>query len=380
MIKIITIFLTVKQATKRSLLLPLVMICFSPAQSQLKSELNLPRTGDKLVKEQVVYFEPGEAGENQTWDFSRLRLIDDACTVHYFTRDDWKIIGAESGKLSFLQIDGDSLLLAGYENPNTLVRYQQPGLLMRFPIEYGAGSNGQFAGRGKHHDLLESAVTGEIRTLADATGSLILPGNDTLSSVVRVHIRKTETARYIPISSGFAFDCPAIDSLFSGCVPETVTTDTYQWYEEGYRYPVFETIETCRNGLPERTVLSRDAYFYHPGEQAYLPEDTANRAALERKQAARNARMLEKEGSLLSFGCYPNPVKDRLTVELTLRQAANVEAGLRDMNGRLILRFPSRTNITHFRETLDVQTLPPGYYLVKVTAGNETASEKIVKN
>ena len=54
------------------------------AQHSLQSELNLPRAGDELVKEQVVFLESGESGENQIWDFSTLKLIDDACIVSYF--------------------------------------------------------------------------------------------------------------------------------------------------------------------------------------------------------------------------------------------------------------------------------------------------------
>jgi len=53
------------------------ILCLTPARSQLRSEQNLPRAGDELIKEQVVYFEPSEAGENQTWDFRNIRLIDD---------------------------------------------------------------------------------------------------------------------------------------------------------------------------------------------------------------------------------------------------------------------------------------------------------------
>ena len=215
-----------------------------PAQYSLKSELNLPRAGDELVKEQAVYFDPGAAGENQTWDFRNIQLLDDACTVLYFTRNDRKIIESGSGKLTFLQATGDSLLTAGYETPVDLVRYRKPGLLLRFPIAYGASSSGHFRGRGKHHDRMESVVLGEIRTTADAAGKLILPGNDTLNSVIRIHIRKTETVRYIPISSGFAIDLSANDSLFSVSPPETVITDTYQWYSKGCRYPVFETVRS----------------------------------------------------------------------------------------------------------------------------------------
>lgn len=357
-----------------------ILCMTTPARSQLKRELNLPRAGDELMKEQVVFCEAGETGENQTWNFSNLKLIDDAYIVHFFTRNDWKIIGAENGKLAFLEILGDSLLTGGYETPSNLVKYRQPGLLLRFPLAYGAESNGRYEGRGKHHDRLESVVSGEIRTTADATGSLILPANDTLYNITRVHIRKTENIRHIPISSVFSIDSPVNDSLFSAVKPEIITTDTYQWYEEGYRYPVFETIETYRNDLPEKILLSRDAYFYHPAEQAYLPEDTANQVVLERKQAARKAKIIEKEGNILSFACYPNPVRDRLEIELTLRQAVAVNVSLWDMQGRLVKRFPSKSPDTHYRVTMDVQAVPQGYYVVKASAGGEAVSEKVVKN
>ena len=306
-------------------------------------------------------------------------MVDDAYVVHYFTRDEWKIIGAENGKLTFLLINGDSLLTDGYETSSDLVKYNKPGLLFRFPVTLGNVSDGGFEGRGKHHDRLESVVSGEIRTVADASGRMILPGNDTLTDIIRVHIRKTENIRHIPISSDFSIDRPANDSLFSEVETESIVTDTYQWYEEGCRYPVFETVETYRNDSPEKTILKRDAYFYHPAEQACLPEDTANRVVLERKQAARKAKILEKEGNILSFACYPNPVKDRLEIELTLRKAVAVRLSLSDANGRTVRHFPSKASAAHYRETLDMRIYPSGYYLVRVVAGQETVSEKIVK-
>lgn len=355
------------------------IICSIPVQSQLRSELNLPRVGDVLMKEHIGYFDPGEPGEKQIWDLSRIKLIENTYIVNYFTRDDREIIGAENGKLSFLSTYGDSLLLSGYENPNSLVHYLQPGLLIQFPVKYGSTSKGQFQGRGKHFDRIESIVSGEINTEVDAAGAIILPGNDTLNCVIRIHIRKTEISRYIPVSFGFDIDSPANDSLFLNCEPEMIITDTYQWYEEGFRYPVFETVETYRNDSTGMILLSRDAYFYQPAEQAYLPDDAKNQEARERKATAHNAGILEKDENLLLFNCYPNPVKEHIVTELFFRQPVTVEAGLWDMNGRLIRQFPSKSNVNHYREMLDVKSYPPGYYLIKVVAGGETISEKIVK-
>ena len=363
----------------KSILIFCGIICLTPTWGQLKSELNLPRAGDELVKEQVVFCEPGETGENQIWDLTRIKLIDDAYIVHYFTRDDWKIIGSEKGKLTFLETNGDSLLTAGYETPVDLVKYRQQGLLLRFPIAYGAASKGQFEGRGKHHDRLESVVSGKIQTTADATGSIILPGNDTLESVTRIHIWKIEKARHIPISSEFAFDHPADDSLFSAVEPEIITTDAYQWYEEGYRYPVFETIETYRSDSTEMIPLSKDAYFYHPAEQAYLPEDIANQVVRERKHAAREARMREKESNFLSFSCYPNPVSDHLEIEFTLRKAVSAVISVADTHGRLYAHFPLKSRSDMYMQRLEMRTYPPGHYVIKVSAGNEAVSETIMK-
>jgi len=200
-----------------------------------------------------------------------------------------------------------------------------------------------------------------------------------LSSVTRIHILKTENSRYIPISSDFAFEHPANDSLFSAVEPEIITTDTYQWYEEGYRYPVFETIETYRMDSTEKIPLSKDAYFYHPAEQAYLPEDTANQVVLERKHAARNAKKIEKESNILSFGCHPNPARDHLDIEFALREAAAAEIIVSDIYGRVYAHFPLKKPATWYNQRLDLHIFPPGYYLVKVFTGKETASEKIKK-
>jgi hypothetical protein len=66
--------------------------------------------------------------------------------------------------------------------------------------------------------------------------------------------------------------------------------------------------------------------------------------------------MLEKESNILSFGCYPNPVKDKLEIELSFRRETSVEAGLWDMKGQLLRKFPAKTQITRYQEIIAVNT------------------------
>ena len=166
----------------------------------------------------------------------------------------------------------------------------------------------------------------------------------------------------------------------AGIEPEIIGADTYQWYEEGYRYPVIEIVETHRGDSKNQILLARSAYFYHPAAQEYLPEDPANRVILERKQVARKEKTLAAEGNILSFACNPNPVKEALHIELSFRQAVAVRIDFLDLHGRLIKRFSSKSPVTYYMETLDAAAYPPGHYVVRVTAGGETVSEKIIKS
>ena len=329
----------------------------------------------------MAFQSPGEPGQNRDWDFSGIRFEDETALQRYFTRGGQDILGAENGKLSFLRIAGDSLLTAGYETPSSLVRYHRPGLLLRFPIAFGDSSSSAFSGRGKYHDRFESVVRGHIQTRADACGRLILPGNDTLDNAVRVHIRTEEIALYSPVSPGFDIDRPLTagstpDSL---SVPDTVRTDLYRWYGEGYRYPVLESVETSRIRDGQPLLLGRDAYFYHPAEQELLPEDTPNRTVRERRQTEKEVQMLESAGNILSFRYAPNPVRDRLEIEISLRRPLRVQGALIDFNGRIVRLLPERHAGADYQETLDMSRLPKGDYILEIQAGNEILSRKIIK-
>jgi hypothetical protein len=356
-----------------------------PAQHILKKELNLPRENDRLVKEQVVYRQPGETGEKLLWNFSRLQWRNDY-TVRYFSRNEPGLTGAENNNLFFYEFTDDALLLSGYENPGNLVRYQEPVPLLKFPVTYGASSGGAFQGRGKHNDRMESLVSGTVQTSADAAGTLVLPGNDTLTNVVRVHIRKTETSFYSPVSPGFDIDLPLKEGVFSDTLqtknPDLTVTDTYQWYGEGYRYPVFETVE-CYRHIGEDTVsLRKESFFYHPEDQiCFLPEDTANLAVIERKRFEAEKKNPRGEGDETpTLRCYPNPVSSLLTVEITLPRPAGLRMQLRTTAGTL---YKSQ-DMGYFREGdcvlhSSVASLPVGNYILDIWLDDKLVSEKIMK-
>ncbi|MBT9392814.1 T9SS type A sorting domain-containing protein [Hymenobacter sp. NST-14] len=77
--------------------------------------------------------------------------------------------------------------------------------------------------------------------------------------------------------------------------------------------------------------------------------------------------------SALAFSAYPNPAKDRLTLQLP---AATREARVEvlDLSGRTVLRDKLKAGAT-----LDVSRLAKGQYLLRVTAGREQGTQALVK-
>lgn len=373
---------------KKIYLLLLTCIPFIlPAQHTLKSELNTPRTGDVLVKEKVAFCPAGDAGENKVWDFSKSRTDEVDYGLDYFSRMETEVTGSENGRLLTYSLSGDSLLMKSYEDVSNLVKYHHPVLLVKFPLEYGSSSGDDYLGRGKHNDRLQSLVTGKSETRADAYGALVLPGGDTLKHVVRVHIHREEDGFYELLPAGYNMDLPIeqgmADSLQSEASADRIITDTYQWYEEGYRYPVFETVESYRKSGERLLPLQKESFFYYPEDQAMLPEDEANQLLLAGKEKGEKIEVVVtgvNPPQTTGFRYYPNPVKDKLEVELILESAVSLHINLYDLSGRLLYTSTDAANSGLYHQSVPMQAYPRGTYLLKIQAGDKIINEKIVKH
>jgi hypothetical protein len=85
-----------------------------------------------------------------------------------------------------------------------------------------------------------------------------------------------------------------------------------------------------------------------------------------------------KKGNVISFNCYPNPVKDQLNIELSISRPANVRTCLFDLQSKLLYQSPEKAQTAQIHETINMNAYPAGNYLLTVFIGNEKISEKIV--
>jgi hypothetical protein len=379
------------------------------AQEILSVETNMFRANDTIVKQQVEYKNPGKTGENVFWNFGKLKPVDEKYTVSYSLVSDTTaaIAGTEHQTRYYYELRNDSLLLCGYENPTTQVTYRMPEILLRFPMRYGNKTEGYYSGDGTYCDKLDVEAYGSSKSLADATGVLILPNGDTLRHVTRVRTIKLVSEKILPLSpdrlSAKNKKLPfSTDSIQRHLDTDSVVlmTDTYRWYAAGYRYPVFETVRTGNYRDKGKTTYFTTAFFYPPTKHSYVATDIKNKSVQDELRKAdlaaagnngnNNASNInatqQKEADNardeieFTYNIYPNPVESQLSFEFFIDKDATVSYELYTITGSLIYQQrPRKLHSGAYDDQIDMSRLIRGTYILRMQVNEKVYSEKIIK-
>lgn len=375
------------------------------AQEQLQADLNMYRTNDTIVKQQVEYKYPGRQGTDILWDFGKLKIVDKKYTVVYEQSGDSLLSGTEHQTRYYYDFRNDSLFLSGYENPTTKVIYSSPELLMRFPMKLGDKTESYYQGSGVYCDKLDIKAYGTSISTVDATGMIILPGGDTLRHVMRVHTTKLISEKTGPLlldtavvsisDSTKQLSAFSADSINYYLQADTsvLMVNTYRWYAAGYRYPVFEAVSTGSSPNRTKAEYFATAFYFPPDKHTYLKNDGKNTSLqaelLEKdKKQGENAENSGNnvEGSVViddiefTYNYYPNPVESQLNFEYYLSKDAKVSFGLYSITGVMVYRSPIKSlgTGTH-SETIDMGYCSRGEYVLTILVNNRPFSEKILK-
>lgn len=372
------------------------------SQYTLEKSTNLPRSGDCILKQEVSYQSPGEKGTEVIWNFSELENKTQNYELWYisphFGSD--TIIGIEHRTLYYYRLSGDTLFSPGYENTTTLINYRVPESLLVFPFPYGRSFTTFFGGKGKYCNRLGIDICGKSTVTADAKGRMILPGGDTLRHVLRVHTYKLIFEQMNP---ALLFTTVYSDTFTSpACYRDSVNQylagdssyyqiDTYRWYAEGYRYPVFESIHSaiCKSG--SKSTHFTTSYYYPPEEQYYdLDGDPENQLKRDRQEAADPSETFKAADSGKWSGSYAyedefvgytfHSNEREVSLNYTLKISSDVTVGLYDILGRQMSAakktFQSEGS---YQKQFSLAGLPAGEYLLQITIGDKIYGEKILK-
>lgn len=372
------------------------------SQYSLERTTHLPRPGDRLGKQEVSYKSPGAKGTGIVWDFSELENRNANYELRYTSPHPGSdtIIGIEHRTMYRYQLSGDTLFTPGYENSTTRIGYRIPESLLVFPFPYGRSLTTCFGGKGNYCNRLGIDICGRSTVTADATGLMILPGGDTLRHVLRVHTCKLVFER---TGSGPAHAVAGVDTVAGPvCYRDSVNRyladdsvhfqiDTWRWYAEGYRYPVFESIHSaiCKSG--KKSTHFSTSFYYPPEEQYYgLGGDPENQEKRDRQETndRPKASLTENPGEkgyghayedeLIRYACHSDGRE--VSLNYILKTDSDVGMELYDIQGRRYTAVQKACQSAgSYREQLPLGGLPAGEYLLRIAVGDKTYGEKILK-
>jgi hypothetical protein len=134
-----------------------LFLCVLPLPAQITQPNNVIRPGDVIVKQQVVYKDPGRTGEGVLWDFSKLEAINPEYKLSYsaphLRRDSLYVLGKDTFRLQevaenelivgrehktnyFYRIRDNALYCMGHQNPTALMQYIAPIPVVAYPMDY----------------------------------------------------------------------------------------------------------------------------------------------------------------------------------------------------------------------------------------------------
>jgi hypothetical protein len=331
------------------------------AQTSLTHKNNALLPGDSSAYREIQFVDPGDAGPNQIWDYSKIQYIGkssagsirNAPVQKAAGAGEYNIVLSESGYDYMLNASGDRLEERGYVNAEkkvTLV-YSDPVVKMKYPFFYGDQFTDPFTAVAWYDEKSRIDFSGDFTVTADAYGTLILPDR-----VIKNALRIKSVKKGLQISQ---------------CGSTEINIVKYCWYAQGYRYPLLNVsiVENrYRGGTPEIT------------KSAFTNTQQPNENGL---AAGSNDPGKQVENSDVSVILFPNPFEEKLSYNYFLRKQLPVTVELYDMSGKVSIRICKNQLQPEGLHTGTIDGaglgLAPGIYYIRFTFDKQVVVSKIVK-
>jgi hypothetical protein len=347
---------------KKTYILILFAICVSNAIGQvtLTARNNSPLPGDSSGTSDINYINPGNAGENQVWDFSGIQYtgkktfcgVQEDLTYKMTGSNEKGLILKEEGYEYQYTTGENKYEETGYSNPSRklTLSYSDPVVKMSYPFSYGQQFSDRFTGVGWYSEKSRIDLNGVYTVTADAFGTLILPGR-ILKNTLRV-----EAVR---------------ESLqVNTCGSTQSHVVKYYWFAPGYRYPVMMVSTTTnKTGMREPVVV----------QHAWVNLNQQPAGAF----ATGVVSGEETEAGGNDVVVYPNPFSEQLSYSYMLQKQVPVMVELYDMSGKFNLKVEKKQVQPEGLHTGNINAtimgLTPGVYYLRFTLDKQVVVSKIVK-
>jgi len=321
-----------------------LLIAFGAAPL-LYSQVTMTKTshgffsGQNHECQEVQYQSPGESGKNCVWNFSNATLLEKTESTSSLSNE---IYG--QGTVKAIRNDGCEFFFNttetaneywGYKVGNTRLQLTEPIVKTKYPQTY----NTQFSGKFKGTITVDGSdykkqIEGTYSTNADGIGMIMLPGDVSFPA-----LRVKTTEEYTSF--------------------ERVK---YLWYAQNVRLPLFVTMEDYS--------IAADGTKKLVATQSFM------------NTLAKNQVVAEPLADNFSYQVYPNPFHNNVQISYSLPEKAPVTVALYASGGAKLVTLISnqeQSGSQTLSQDISKYTQQPGVYLLKITIGDKTYTEKLVK-
>ncbi len=332
------------------------------AQNALSKQANVIQP-DSMIKNCIEYFDSGNDGENQLWDFSAICQSDKKHVV-INKQNGENILSFEDTGLFYYLIKDDSLFLCSNESRLKKINYDSPILVMHYPFVYADSISKPFLGYGVYCETHHFKESGFVTLHGDAYGSIILSEKDTIPNVLRVHTLKS-------YSLAMDMEFEALDTAKL----KQVIEERYQWFARGYRYPVFETITSTSYADLKTLGTTYQAYCYLPEDQMTL-NDSIN-IEIQKHDLEEKTHQDALKKNIFHYDIQVNG--NIINVNYQLDEDARVSSLVSSPMG-IVYKQKKWNGTTEgcFTETIDCSGLTRGQYVLYMNVNGKIYSEKVV--
>jgi hypothetical protein len=328
------------------ILLGTATISSSQAQPSLTSANYLAVLGEHFKLKMANYLPPGNAGANQTWNFSALTTSSNT-TLDYLSRSAAPypanvpaatlVSKSSAGEYQYAQTTTSALKIHGayVAAQNMFITYSN-SMDIAFPKNYNSTSTDTYKASYTTNGL-NFIRSGTATFTYDGYGTVITPAG-TFTNVVRL-----KTTDVVRDSASLAPGFPYIINI---------TIETYDYIKPGVHHPI-----------ARMTKLTSGTNIQYRG--LYL-----DYAALGEEEE------LAKE---LELNLFPNPATSVATLQYKLKTPAEVKISLVNMIGEEVLvlkqgNVPAESQ----KQEIPVGDLPKGVYFVRLNIGNEVFTKRLL--
>lgn len=223
----------------------------------------------------------------------------------------------------YFSLEPEAVYLQGQQQQLSQLIYQDPELVVKFPMNFGDSWSDEWAGT----QTGNGTRVGKRQALVSGYGTLIMPWGEA-NDVLRVDLIDSLVIRISPTAE-----------------PLTLLDTVSQCFKNGYQWWLLEARNSTRFGGGFGAPLQTLTVKYMDALSTNLAGDAPS----------------EQEGLLL----FPNPVDDRLNVRV-IRSSENSTLEVLDATGRSVLqqRIGGTPGVEAVLE-FNVQGLAPGHYTVR---------------